>query len=137
MCYGRSYHSHWKHHAHKWHKANKFRGQRWGQYPPVDVREMDDQYELLVYAAGFSKTDFHVNIIDNTLVVKAKVEENDLVDDINWRRREFKNSFERRFELNEKIDKGAIAAKYENGILAVTLPKLPGAETSRYDVDIV
>lgn len=140
MCYGKSYHRHMGHPAHRWHKArkyNRYRAMGRTPYPPVNVQELDDQYQLLVYAAGFAKPDFQVNIIDSTLVVKAKAEENDLVDEVNWRRQEFKASFERRFELNDKIDKSAISAKYEEGILTVTLPKLPGSETSRYEVDIV
>ena len=44
--------------------------------------------------------------------------------------------FVREFELSEKIDQDGISAKYEEGILKVTLPKLPGFETVRKDIGI-
>jgi HSP20 family molecular chaperone IbpA len=47
-----------------------------------------------------------------------------------------KKSFERKFELNDKIDKTAIAANYENGILIVSLPKLEGHEIERQAIEI-
>ena len=103
--------------------------------PPVNVKEHDDSYELYVYAAGYTKEDFQVNLKDNTLVIA--IENKDVVDSPNWRRQEFyAQGFERHFELNEKIDKEAISAKYENGVLTLTLPKLDGFETFRKDIEI-
>ena len=45
-----------------------------------------------------------------------------------------KKCFEHKFELNNKIDNTAIAAKYENGILI--LPKLECHETERQAIEI-
>ena len=134
MC-NRAYHSHWrKQQAKKWFK-HKF-ASAWNQ-PAVNVKEFDDKYELLVYASGYTKGDFQVSLKDNTLVVGVKQKAQAEGENWHWRRQEFRaQGFERQFELNDKVDKEAIGAKYEEGILHVTLPKKEGHETSRQDIDI-
>jgi len=102
--------------------------------PPVNVEESDDKYSLFLYAPGFEKTDFLIATVDNTLSisVEKKTEEQNA-----WRRQEYvPQSFKRQFELDEKVDKTTISAKYENGVLEITLPKLEGFETTRQKVEI-
>ena len=140
MC--RSAHHSRRGRRHRRHQAKK----RWWKnkfmnafgYPPSSVEEFDDRYEILFYAAGYTKEDFQVEIRDNTLIVTGKKVEAEVEDRFRQRPWNFKpGNFERRFELNEKIDKDAITAKYEEGILKVTLKKLAGSETFRQDIDIV
>jgi HSP20 family protein len=140
MCKSRAYYSHGGHHP-KWghgHRHRNYRGRHFGMLwntPPVNVKELDDSYELHVYAAGYAKEDFQVNLKDNKLVIA--VDNKDVVDSPNWRRQEFyAQGFERHFDLNEKIDKEAISAKYVDGVLIVTLPKLAGFESSSQDIAV-
>lgn len=138
MCHGKAYHHKWGHHPrhHFAKKGKHFRHRHpfWNT-PPANVQELDDRYELFIYAAGYAKGDFEVQLRDDLLIVTAANKEGELVESGNWRRREFRASgFERYFELNEKIDREAISAKYEEGILKVTLPKLAGMETQSQDV---
>ena len=134
-----SYHSHggkqhWKRHAKRRWK-NRF-GANWG-YPPVNVEELDDKYEIQVYAAGYQKNDFSLSLQDKILVVSARKAETEEEEGKSWRRKEYTpGRFERHFELNSKIDVEAISAKYENGVLTVTLPKLSGFETKRQEIEI-
>ena len=143
MYHKRAYCADSAHHP-KHHFKRKFRKMmkhkyaqgRGGHFPKVNVQELDDRYELFVYAAGYAKGDFKVDLSDNTLIISVnsttKNESN-----YNWRRQEFQpRKFERQFELNDKIDKDAIEAKYEDGILKVTLAKKEGFETIRRTVDI-
>jgi len=135
MCGRASHHSHWRRkQAKRWWK-HKF-ASMWHQ-PAVNVKEYDHQYELLVYASGYAKSDFQVSIRDHTLIIKAKHRDVAEGENWHWRRQEFQaQGFERQFELNEKVDRDAIEAKYEEGILVIKLPKLEGFETSRQDIDI-
>jgi HSP20 family protein len=108
----------------------------WG-YPPVNVEEFDDRYEIKLYAAGYAKSDFKVNLKDDTLTIAVERPENEWTDWANLDWQKFTpGGFERRFKLNEKIDKASITAKYEEGVLTVTLQKLPGFETSRQDIEV-
>lgn len=140
MCHSKSYYSQRAHHP-RWghgsrhkHFKSRYFGAAWNN-PPVNVKELEDCYEVYVYAAGYTKEDFQVKLSDNTLLIA--VENQDTVDSPNWRRQEFfASGFERRFELNEKIDKEAINAKYKEGVLIVTLPKLAGFETTNQDIAV-
>lgn len=103
--------------------------------PPANVRELDDKYELHLFAPGLEKSDFIIALIDHVLsiTVKEKTDDNG-----NWKRLEYSlNGFVRQFELSEKVDKTAIEAKYEKGVLIVSLAKLEGFETTRQEIEIV
>ena len=137
MCY-KGHHGrggrHHRHHAKKYWR-NKFAA--WA-YPPVNVEDLDDRYEIDLYAAGYSKSDFNVSVKDNTLIVSVEKDQGTHQFESYHGRSKFKpGSFERHFILNEKINKEAINAKYEEGVLKVTLPKLEGFETIRQDIDVV
>lgn len=135
MCYKAAHHPHWgRHHARKW-RRNKFR--QWG-YPPAYVEEFDERYEIQLFAAGYEKSDFQVNLEDSTLIVRVDKPVSDSAEWMTKRGRGFKpGSFERHFKLNDKIDKEGISAQFEDGILKIVLPKREGFETQRLDIDIV
>jgi len=130
------------------HRASKFRrhgehpGKRfWKEkfktafnQPPANVEEQDEAYVLYLYAPGLKKEDFLIATIDHTLSISV---EQKAETSTQWRRQEYRpESFKRQFELNDKVDKQAISAKYEAGVLIVTLPKLEGFETSRQEIEI-
>ena len=143
MCNRTAFYKHWNH-----HHANKFRShgehprrRAWKENfraafksPPANVRELDDKYELYLFAPGFEKDDFLIALLDQTLSISVEIKKEDQE---NWKRQEYiPRGFTRQFELNEKIDKSAIAAKYENGVLILSLPKLEGFETERQEITV-
>ena len=139
MCYKAAHSTHWgKHHPrHHAKKRRRHHMGHWG-YPPANVEELDDRYEIRIFAAGYEKSDFQVGLQDNDLLISVKKSYSEEEQATNERRRGFiPGNFERHFQLNEKIDKNGISAKYEAGILTVALPKREGFETIRQDIDIV
>jgi HSP20 family protein len=107
-----------------------------GHGAAVNLEEFDDKYVLHMSAPGFEKADFLVNIKDETLIIKANKASREDGEGL-WHRREFNSDVvERYFQLNEKIDKNAISASYQNGVLQVSLPKLEGYETVRHQVAV-
>ncbi len=146
MCNRSDYYKKWKHHAKRHYHRHHGPG-RWGrgmhlgiagEYPPVNIRELDDGYELHVYAPGLTKEDFQISVVDRILTIKVDRPERNTEDTGRWRRQEFrKHGFKREFELNDKINTEAIQAEYTDGILLVKLPKLEGFETVRQDIEIV
>lgn len=103
--------------------------------PPANVRELDDKYELHLFAPGYEKSDFIIAVIDQNLSISVKETTEDKG---NWKRLEHvKKGFVRQFELNDKVDKEGITAKYENGVLIISLAKLEGYETDRKEIEIV
>ena len=103
-------------------------------HPPANVKELDDKYELHLFAPGFEKSDFLIALIDQVLSISVNDKKEDKE---SWNRQEHvSKGFVRQFELNEKIDKSAIQAKYEDGVLLVSLRKLEGFESNRQEIKI-
>ena len=100
---------------------------------PVNIQETDKAYELQVVAPGLKKEDIKVNLDRNVLTISYEHKEETKEENAKWLRSEHRmRSFKRSFTLNDKVDAGNIAAKYNDGILYVTLPKKevnePGAQ---------
>ena len=75
-------------------------------------------------APGLTKDDFKINIENELLTVSAekKSEQNEKTE--KYTRKEFSlTSFKRSFTLPDFADVEKIAASYENGIMALVIPK--------------
>jgi HSP20 family protein len=70
------------------------------------------------------KEDFHVTCDNGVLSITAEREEKKEEKDKNYTRREYNyNSFSRSFTLPEAVRADQVNAKYENGVLQLSLPK--------------
>src|SRR5690606_24740733 len=93
------------------------------------VRETDKTYEMEVVAPGCKKEDFSVELSNDLLTVSFNHKEEKNEDRNGWMRREYNlRAFTRTFTLNDTVDANNISAKYEDGILHITLPKNPEAQ---------
>ena len=90
--------------------------------PAVNVKEDDNGFAVEVAAPGFEKTDFKVEVDKDVLTIAVVNEEKD---DAGYVKREFRTqAFRRSFRLPENtVDGDQIEARYEAGILYLTLPK--------------
>ena len=91
----------------------------------TDIRDQGDKFLLEAELPGFDKEDIQLDLKDSILTIKAEHKENkDQKDENgNYIRRERRyGSFTRTFDVSG-IDEEAISAAYNNGILALTLPK--------------
>ena len=106
--------------------------------PPVNVREEDRMYELELYAPGLKKQDFHINVHGDTLTISFERQENkENTEKRGWVRREYScQSFNRSFTVDETIDAQKISAKYEDGVLRITVPKKENAQRVHREINI-
>lgn len=99
------------------------------KFPSVNIAESDKEYNLEFALAGYQKEDLKINLDHDTLTVSAKVENKSTTEPAEneikkYTRREYvSKSFSRSFYLPEQVKEKDIQAKYENGILNLTLPK--------------
>ena len=95
--------------------------------PAVNIKETNDSFEVEVAAPGMKKDDFKVQLDGNTLTIssESQQETNEGNNDEKYSRREFSyQSFQRMFVLpKDVVDEDKIAARYENGILKLEIPK--------------
>lgn len=108
-----------------------------GGFPPANIQDHKDHYTIEVAAPGREKNDFKVQVDRNLLVISQEQKEQKETSDARQVRKEFSlRSFKRSFTLDEKIDVDGIVAKYENGILKLTLPKKEEVKESSKDITI-
>jgi HSP20 family protein len=113
-------------------------GKDWNPgFPPVNIHETKDAYHLELNAPGRNKEDFSINVDNGLLTVGFEKKEENKTEDYKTIRKEFSyKSFKRSFNLDERIDGGAIQAKYENGVLKLYLPKKEQAKESAKQIQI-
>ena len=104
--------------------------------PAINVIESKDAYTVELAAPGMAKEDFKVTLNeDENLVIEIekKVENNKEDKEQNrYLRREFSyTKFNQTLLLPEDVNREAIAATVENGVLTVSLPKLQPEEQKR------
>ena len=99
-----------------------------GTAPAINVKESDKAYTVELAAPGMKKEDFNVHINDEgNLIIKmeSKSEKKDEDKNVRYLRREFSyTKYEQTLILPDDVNKEQIAAKVENGVLTVDLPKI-------------
>lgn len=93
--------------------------------PSVNIKETGDAYEVEVAAPGMEKNDFKVTLDGNLLTISSLKEDQREEKNDNYTRREFSyQSFQRSFQLpKDVVDQDNINARYDNGLLRLTIPK--------------
>ena len=94
--------------------------------PAVNVKETADTFEVEMAAPGMNKEDFKVELNNNVLTISSeRKHEHEEKDGEKYSRKEFSyQSFQRSFTLaKEAVDADNIQARYENGVLKLSIPK--------------
>lgn len=92
--------------------------------PKVDIIENEKAFELHVEVPGMKKEDFNIEINDNYLTVSGERKFSTEKNEKDFYSIETRyGNFSRSFTLPENIDSAKINAKYNNGILELTIPK--------------
>ncbi|MCF8256043.1 MAG: Hsp20/alpha crystallin family protein [Flavobacteriales bacterium] len=106
--------------------------------PSVNIREDEKTFALELSAPGYDKSEISISVEEDVLTVSGSHSENKEEQRDNYLTREFrKGSFKRSFHLTKQIDADRIAAKYENGILHVELPKVDTAVRKAKEIQVV
>ena len=114
-----------------------FGTQRSGSFN-TDIRETDTEYVLEADLPGFNKEDIHVDISQDTLTISAErhSQHEDKEQKGSYIRCERSyGSYCRSFDVTG-IDTDKIAAKYDNGVLTLTMPRKEPKETASRQLTI-
>jgi HSP20 family protein len=92
--------------------------------PPVDIYETDDALVLQVELPGVSKDAVNVELHEHTLKLSGERTREPTANGGQYHRKEGHfGAFQRAFRMPTIVDEAKIQATYQNGILALRLPK--------------
>lgn len=95
----------------------------------MDVKEADGKYLVNAEIPGVNKDDIHVTIEGNRVSISAEIKhEKEAKEGERVIRCERSYGMaSRSFSLADEVDQSQVQAKYNNGVLELTLPKKPGS----------
>ena len=103
---------------------------------PMDVSENDREYQILAELPGVKKEEISIIINGNEVAVSAEVKHEKIVKDGDTvlRAERYYGKVQRAFTLGHEVDQATAQAKYNDGVLELTLPKKTGAASKRLAV---
>jgi len=103
--------------------------------PPVDIYETDNEIVVKAELPDIDIKDVDVKLEDNRLTIKGERRFSDEVKKESYHLIErYYGSFQRTFELPTSVDRDKVEAKYDKGVLTVTLPKREEAKKKKIEI---
>ena len=99
---------------------------------PLDVAETENEFVVTASLPGVKPEDVEIAVQNNTLTLRGEVKAEEEQQGKQWHVRERRfGSFQRSVTLPTAVNADACGARYENGLLTVTLPKAEAAKPKR------
>jgi len=110
------------------------------QQPPsikMDVKEQGDNYLVHAELPGVKKEDIHVVVDGNQVSISAETKQEKEVKEGEriLRSERYFGKVSRSFQLGQEIDDTKAAAKFNEGVLELTLPKRAASPNKRLTVE--
>lgn len=105
--------------------------------PAINVSENDNHMTLTAELPGLSEDDVELVVRDGVLTLKGekKYEKKDDKEDVHVMERRY-GSFQRMMTLPDRVDDSKISAKFDKGVLTVTMPKRAESKAASRKIDI-
>lgn len=107
--------------------------------PVVDVRETADEIQVSAELPGIAPEDVSVTVENGVLTISGekKQEVVEGKEDANYHLFERRyGRFERSFTLPRTVDAEKVKARFQNGVLHISLPKLQEARPRRVQIEV-
>lgn len=102
----------------------------------IDVKENGNNYTVSAEIPGVRKEDIHVTIEGGMVMVRAEIKQEDAhKDDKSLRNERYFGSVLRGIQLPQDVDQAQAKAKYDNGVLTLTLPKKQGSGSQKLRIE--
>ena len=111
------------------------RRRRTQNYMRTDVKENEKEYVMEVELPGLEKKDIGLSVKDGYLNISVQKSESEKDENEKYIRRERSFSCSRSYYIGD-VSKEEIRAKYENGILRVSIPKEQPKEPGSDKIEI-
>jgi HSP20 family protein len=105
--------------------------------PSFDIRETPTAYVFEADLPGIRREDVEINLTGNRVTITGKREAKAHAEGENVFMQERSNgSFMRSFNLPEGVDAGHVAADLKDGVLTLTLPKVPEVQPRKIEIKL-
>jgi HSP20 family protein len=105
--------------------------------PAVDVTETDKAYEITAELPGLDEKNIDVKLANGMLTIRGEKQDEREEKKANYYRRERSfGSFERSFQMPDGVDLDKVDAKFNKGIVTVTLPKTAEAQKAEKKITV-
>ncbi len=120
----------------EWNRMNKWAENFWSTEDPVPVNsyESEDAYLVQIPVAGVSGDALEVDLKDGILKIKVDQAEKDRESYKVLHRESEKHQFVQKLRIPKNADGNGIEAHVEDGVLLISIPKKPEAETKKIQV---
>jgi HSP20 family protein len=109
----------------------------WSKSPAVDIVEKPTAYEIIAELPGIDEKNIELKLANGNLTIRGEKQEEkeEKRKDYYLRERHF-GSFERSFGMPDGVDADKIEARFNKGVLTVTLPKKPEAQKAEKKIEV-
>jgi HSP20 family protein len=97
------------------------------RWPSIEVNESEKEVKVTAELPGLDEKDVQIALANGVLSIKGEKKTETEDKDRRFSERYY-GRFERRIPI-EDVDQDKVAASFENGVLTITMPKLPQAES--------
>ncbi len=105
--------------------------------PAAELKTDNDNIYLQLEVPGLTPEEIDVQVSANSVAITGERKEETTTDENGTKRSEFHyGKFHRVIALPKKIQQDAVQAKYENGVLKLTLPKLEDEKPKIVKVEV-
>ena len=105
--------------------------------PALDVSEDENAYRLNAELPGVDPKDVHVTVESGVLTLRGEKKEESEKKEKNYHRLERRyGSFSRSLRFPVEVDAEKVEARYNNGVLEITVPKAESVKPKRIEVKV-
>lgn len=103
----------------------------------IDVKETDTAYVVQAEVPGVAKEDIHVSIDGSVVTLRAEIKQSDSQSEGEkmLRSERYYGAVSRSFQLAQEIDQATSKAKYDAGVLTLTLNKKQSSSPQRLAIE--
>jgi HSP20 family protein len=116
-----------------WHSREWLGERDWS--PRVDIGETDNTFVIKAEIPGVKREDVKVSVQNGVLLLDGERNDETSEQGLHFHRVErFHGSFNRSFTLPPSVDPNQVKANFNEGVLTISLAKLPGSESAAREV---
>ena len=105
------------------------------RFPMLNVWSNEDNIIVTAEIPGLSKDDININVVNNVLTISGERKEEELASDTICHRYERGvGKFVRTVQLPFAIESGKVTAKYDKGVLTITLPQHEASKPKKIEI---